>query len=439
MSLARFAYWLIEVAELPHEVTDGCCRVKIPEDAAAELSGRQAFAFCLDDCPSGKGEASCSRLTAEEPFFQWLCRRAASLREGSFGAIDARPCHDPRSVYELTARLFPRYRVEGGRVHLSGCTLEDRPFLRLTYPARDNAAEITHYYFAPDGTPVDCETRQALGLMDVCDAHPSPSQQADSQVDLLIAAGRRIVESHALGPAATEAPSADPPLATTVVWVKHAQGKLQFTIAEESVQIGFEGWARAFEPPPFVCPYTGIQSHHLAACDDGRISAAEAIEKCAQTGRRVLATELVTCSVTNKRVLPQCTRPCPVTGKPALADQFEGCSLCHQQVSRAAIAGAVCEGCRNLAITRADDPRVAWFLGEYPRLGRWGHWKLSETASQFIVTGTRLVGRILIVFDKETLAPQYAATCGRFRKAWLELDQTEQQDLFGENAKEKPE
>jgi hypothetical protein len=45
----------------------------------------------------------------------------------------------------------------------------------------------------------------------------------------------------------------------------------------------------------------------------------------------------------------------------------------------------------------------------------------------------------LIVFDKETLVPQYAATRGRFRKAWLTLDPTEQQDLFGENAKEKPE
>lgn len=452
--VARFALWLVEDLNLPHERNDGVCRVTIPEDQTDQLDGRHSVAFCVDHLPPaeghpeagtrqpdfpGAGSRPCDRLTVDDSFFQWLARRVRTLHEQSAGALDSRPCHDPRGVYELTERLFSRYRVDGGSVHLSGCTLEDRPFLRLTYPARDDAAEVRHLYFTPDGTPVDADSRESLGLADLCHAAPPQHHPADSQVELLVAAGRRVIESHVRVTEALQIGASDQPLAATIVWVKRAAGKLQFTMAEESADVAFDGWARTLEPPPYVCPHTGTRSYHLAATDDGRIAAAEAIEPCAQSGRRVLSMELVTCSVTGKRVLPQFTRTCPVTGKPALAEEFDECSQCHQRVSRAALSGGVCEGCRSLAPAHRDDPRVVWFLGEFERLGQWGRWKLSETASHFIVMGSRLFGRILIVFDKETLAPQYAATRGRFRTAWLPLDPTEQQDLFGERAMERPE
>jgi hypothetical protein len=221
--------------------------------------------------------------------------------------------------------------------------------------------------------------------------------------------------------------------------VKRAIGKLQFTIGDQSADVGFEGWARTLEAPPFVCPHSGIQSYHIAATDDGRIAAAEAIQTCAQSGRRVLMGELVTCSVTGRRVLPEFTRTCPISGSPALMDEFVACTRCRQSVSRVVVKSGLCEGCRNLVRVTSDDPRLVWILSEYPRLEQWKRWRLSETAAWYHAVGKRLWGEVLIVFDKDTLAPRYAATRSRLRKSWLEFDPTEQQEFFGGRAMEKPE
>jgi hypothetical protein len=289
---------------------------------------------------------------------------------------------------------------------------------------------VVHLFYAPDGTPVDAAMRGSLGLTSICIRKTPPLPSARSQEDLLIAAGKRDVQSFAGAKGTLEIDPSAEPLAVALVWVKQATGRLQFTIGDHSALLPFHGWAAALSPPPFVCPHSGNPTYHIAATDDGRIVAAEAIETCARSGRRVLTSELSTCSVTGQRVLPQFTRPCPISGQRALEDQFGVCGRCRQQVTRVVMRRGVCAGCRSLAAVAADDPRVIWLVSEYPRLGRWKRWKLSETAAFFIAQGATLWRQLLLVMDKETLAPLYAAARGRLRKAWYPLDPTEHQELF---------
>ena len=48
----------------------------------------------------------------------------------------------PESVRDVSQRLFEQYSIENGSVHLSGCTLEDRAILRVTYVARESDAAV---------------------------------------------------------------------------------------------------------------------------------------------------------------------------------------------------------------------------------------------------------------------------------------------------------
>ena len=452
--LPRFACWLIEQLGLPHEVHEGRCRVGLPDDQVTELGGNAAVSFSLDghtsasdpgvaanqhgsgdaaEPPTGPQEVASIQLSTGDPFFRWLCDE--SRERGP--AIHARPCGDPLSVYELTEPLFQRYRVDGGSVHLSGCALEDRPFMRLSYASPDDDRQVVQLFFTADGIPADTSTRDELGLAEVCTTRGSQSHADESQVQLLFAASRRCVQHLTSASDSIDFGVAGEPIAATLLWVKRAIGKLQFTIGDQSIDVGFEGWARTLEAPPFVCPHSGIASYHIAATDDGRIAAAEAIETCSRSGERVLASELITCSVTGERVLSRLTRKCPVSGKPALKEEFSACSRCRQQVSRAVLKGGLCQGCRSLSGVTSDDPRLVWILSEFPRLEQWKRWRLSETADLYYAAGRKLWGELLIVFEKETLAPRYAATRGRFRKSWLELDPTHEQELFGERAMEK--
>ena len=68
--------------------------------------------------------------------------------------MQATAARQPTSVHELTAQLFAPYDIAGGHIHLSGCSLEDRPFLRLTFlnpPSPSGAPQIVHCFGTSDG------------------------------------------------------------------------------------------------------------------------------------------------------------------------------------------------------------------------------------------------------------------------------------------------
>jgi hypothetical protein len=206
-------------------------------------------------------------------------------------------------------------------------------------------------------------------------------------------------------------------VATTLIWCKRAAGKLRFTIGSQGVDLAFDDWARTLSPPPLVTD-SGRHSYHIAATDDGRITAAEEIETCAVSGRRVLAAELLTCDVTGKRALAEYFSDCPVTGEKLLTAELVVCPECRQQVSPHAVEQGRCTACRLREPVSKTDPRLARLFDEHRALERWRNWSLSETATVYDLTAAGLVKRLLLVVDKRSLEVLHLASGTRFSGRW---------------------
>jgi len=411
--IADFVRWALAQLELTWDETEGRGRLPLDEADRADFDGQSELRLAFDTLTS---DSSAEPIDPNSRFGSWLFKRLRAAGP----AVHVRPGEQPTAVNDVASRLFTAYRVEGGQVHLGGCQLADKAFLRMSYAADDGGRPcVRHIFVSHDGATVPDELANELGLLEVEPILKFPPRIETPALEALIAAGRRI--------AAKSSSSRDPsaitiePLALAVVWVKHASGKLQFTVGETTVETPFSGWARTVEAPPYVAAYSGASSFHLAATDDGRIDAFDEIASCEHSGRRVIAAELVECSVTGKSVLEEFTDLCPVSGNYALIDQFGTCSLCRQRVSKGTLDEQICSACREMSKIKKDDPRLVWILGEHPGLDRWSRWRLAETADVYIAQGERLLKRLLVVIDKETLAVRQLATSGRFSANWVPL------------------
>ena len=145
-----------------------------------------------------------------------------------------------------------------------------------------------------------------LRLIDLAE----PPARFTADIDRIAACGKRLIEERL--PATMHGVATEIEVGKlTVVWCKYVEGKLRFTIGEASIDVPFAGWTCRLRPPQIVCPFTGAITYHLAATEDGRIAAAERIEICHESGRRLLATEMVTCSVTGHRATAGIDRRLP--------------------------------------------------------------------------------------------------------------------------------
>jgi hypothetical protein len=309
------------------------------------------------------------------------------------GLKHAAPVDQPRSVSEIAARLFPAYTVDGGSVHLAGCRLDDRLFLRLEFTRESEPVTL---FVDMQGNRVDQATEDELGLRDL-KSLARPALRLDAglvgHIDAAVQSGR------------CKCPAEDgyELVSTTAVWCKRAIGRLRFEIGDLSADLPFDEWARTLKPPPFVCPATGSKTYHLSTTDDGRIVDAGRLEHCAETGQLTVDEELVTCSSTGLRVAADQADVCPVSGEPVLARAMVSCRICHQQVSASAVKKGVCAACRQLRPVRKADPRLAQVLDEHPKLDRFGHWRISETADAYILSARRWLDRLVVVVDKDSL------------------------------------
>ncbi len=318
------------------------------------------------------------------------------------------PADQPHSVHQIADRLFPAYTVDNGCVHLAGCTLEDRLFIRLEFR---HAGQPLQVYVDADAAPVPSELVEALGMTELCEL-PRPPGPFEPDVERLIRAASRL--------AAQQCSPGGPPqlLAAAALWCKFAEGKLRFEVGPCSVDLPFADWSRTLRPPPFHCPHTSLSTFHLAATDDGRMVAAQRIEVCEETGRRVLTTDLQTCSATGCRALPELIHTCPVTGQRVLKKVMVACVTCQQAVSPNAIRQGQCAACRALRPVAKADPRMARLLDEHPPLDRWRSWKISETSTVYILAATGWFNRLLVVADKDSLELKVVATGNRFSAGW---------------------
>lgn len=417
---AQFVRWVLAELQIPVECDERDAVVIVPEADRAEFGGQQRLRLPL----SGAAAAGQESLAWDSRFGRWL--RARLDRAGA--AVHSRPRVQPMAVSEIAATLFPAYLVDNGQLHLAGCQLTDHPFLRLSFAGDEQGDAIRHVFVAPDGSSVADQLVDKLGLNDLTPIAKSPPRINLAQIKSLSASGRRI--------AAKQSTSRDPlattvePLAVSVLWVRHVEGRLQFTIGRATASLPFSSWAKLLNPPPYVGRHSGQKTYHLAATDDGRIDAADQVAVCQQSGRRVMRDELVECSVSGKHVLADFTELCPVSRQPALRHEFAVCKSCLQRVSKVVLTEEACAACRTLAKVSKDEPRLAWILGEHPGLDRWSNWQLSETANVYIVHASRLLKRLLAVIDKESFSVSRLATAPRLGSTWVDVPDAARAELL---------
>ncbi len=371
------------------------------------------------------------------------------------------PHAQPTSVHEVADRLFPAYTIDGGRVHLAGCTLDDRLFLKVTV----NCSHGSIGFFLDSAAHrLDDSVARRLGLEDTCQLE-KPPQPAEAEIARLAELAERMVKDefgdapsgnvsspNVLNPdvlnpdvlnpdvlnpdvlnpdVLNTAEQARPQVELAALWCKYARGKLRFTIGERSADLPFSDWAAMLVPPPFVCPYTGTKTFHLGATSDGRIVAAEQIETCVQSGRRLLLADLVTCSASGKLVSRELAEVCPVTDEDVLCEEMVECESCRQKVSPQSVASNRCRACRQPRRLAKDDPRWARLQDAHPHARRWRRWNVSETASVLIFNGSGLVKQILLVLDKDTLEPKHLAIGNRLSPTWKTVEADRLAEVLG--------
>jgi len=444
--VADFLCWAmtqLQLEKLPPEPAGGkpdptrgatldIVRLRLPEADRAYFDGQSELKIGFSTT-----DPQLESATLESRLGRWLMEKLHAAGP----AVPARPRKQPQAVQDISATLFSAYQVEGGQLHLGGCQLTDYPFLRLSFPAPSGlpstaaltaaegsatsemslaaptqATDIWHLFVGPDGSSVPNQMVRDLGLLDLEPIDDLPPRIEETALDALITAGRRMMAQgiHRRDPAACTTQ----PIAITVIWVKHAEGHLRFTIDEVSTTVAFSDWAKLLKPPPYMCEHSGASTFHLAATDDGRIDAWDQIGRCQRSGQRVLKQDLLQCSVTGQQVLGRFTEICPVSGKPCLKDEFSICANCQQRVSKAVLENNLCAACRALSRLPKDDPRLVWLLGEHPGLNRWKHWKLAETGHVYIAEARGFFKRLLVVADKRSLVVRYLATSGTLFRDW---------------------
>jgi hypothetical protein len=368
-------------------------------------------------------------LAADSP----LGERLLSCLKKLGPVVHAAPCGQPISVHELAPHLFAPYRVEGGSVRLSGCSLDDQPLVRYTYrvwsEGDGECSQLVHIYASAQQQPIENSLLAALHGGELAPIVGRPLRVSAGELTAWLAHGERQAMVR-------NADRRVDFLLATVIWCKRAIGKLLFELGDSSAERAFDLWAQELVdgvalPPPFRCPATGRESYHVVATDDGRITVAEAIARCEHSGGRVLDSQLVTCAVTGRRVLSEFARICSVTGERVLAGELVTCTQCRQQVSPRAVAGGLCLACRSLQRVTPDDPRLARILGEYPKLDGWSRWQLAESASVYVLTSHSLFRRLLLVLDKESLEAIRVAAGFRLTREWPEVPSEQWVEVLG--------
>ena len=344
----------------------------------------------------------------------WLCQRA----QLQSGALLARPATQPEAVHEISPRLFEAYQVDGGQTHLAGCRMKEVPFVRVTTGA-DESGEVTHRFYTAELEPVEESLVEQLGLDQLVPQGSHP--MLVSRVEVQQLAERATASQEGL-------------LAVTVVLAKRAEGAVQFDIDEQCAQVTFSDWTRQLKAPPFHCAASGRDTYHLAALDDGRIVAAEAIGVCEHSDTRLLESDLVVCATTGKRVDPALTSHCKVSDTVSLAEELVNCPTCGESVSRGVMDQGCCAACRELPVVRSGDPLVAGLLEQYPLLKKYGKLRAGERGGVLRLMAHGWWRRLLLAVPAGKNTPTHVAMRQGLAGQWETVPEGEWPQVLGELA-----
>jgi hypothetical protein len=310
----------------------------------------------------------------------WLrLARKIQAQHGS-GVWEGQPNHEPNTVREVATPLLAPFQVREGHVSLAGCTLEDRPSLRIgVVESRHGEASVRFSYFGPDGSAIDDRSLDQKGLNQVHTVAKRLRQTDHASIDRWMQAVEPQLE-------VAGAPALDI-VDVSVLWSRWAAGKIvvQFTQGP-SVSIPFAGWARDYvagrlAAPMFRCPASGLTSYEVISLDDGTVTVPNAIGKCAISGRERLLTDLDTCQLTHQLVSRELLQRCASTGQWVLADKLTTCQWCERKSSPEMIVDQRCQNCRAENRLASDDVRLKPFLAVHQdavaklgKLSRWQGW-----------------------------------------------------------------
>ncbi|TWT96803.1 hypothetical protein Pla108_25770 [Botrimarina colliarenosi] len=337
------------------------------------------------------------------------------------GVTHARPVSQPTAVHDLSARLFSAYQLDGGQAHLAGCHFDDVPLVRLTWIklADDGSQQVTHRFFDELGAPVDWGKVQRLGVDRIAPIGEPAPRIDEARLDRMTDSAKRAAGGEA-----------DPPALVTIVWAKRAWGRLRFEFGDKSIDAPFDGWAQTLTAPAVVCPQTGVETFHLATDSEGEIAAAEELATCCVSGERRVRSRLGQCVATGQWADAEHLSDCPITAASVLTTKRVRCRLCDQQVSPTACPEGVCTACRNKERVGQGDPRLQRLFEKYPKMRRWGGWRVAETDAALLVEASRLLRSVQWTFDKATLELLHAVATPRLASSWRPLDREQRERLL---------
>ena len=423
----QFAMWALATLGIQVSTEDGhLYQFEVPESERDYFNGRGQVVFSASGEQPDTTFADVQKLTSQAEFIGQLAGRLQA--EGRW--VHAMPTHQPASVRSLTPKLFESFFVEKGTVRLAGCSLEDRPILRLTFRhsgMQAGSGKLVHTYIDLEGVVFTADRVQQLGLEELRPWDQKPPQLDDHQVSHFESLVRTKPPSNGVGWEL---------LVATITWCKFATGKLALVVGEHSVDVPFSGWAKMLadghtQPGPYRCPISGEQTYRVTAIDDGRIVNTLAVVQCDQSGQRTISDDLVTCPVTGRRALHSFFEVCPVSGERVLAVALAPCPVCQPRVNPQVIKGNACLACRSMRSVRKEDPRMARLLDEYPGLDHWRKWKLFESSRVYILQTAGLARSLLLVFDKESMEPYRVAMAGRFSSTWADVSDLQRDEILG--------
>jgi len=428
-SLQRFVLWALDSLELCVKENGGkVFQLELPDSLRDEFNGAASVRFSFET-QSSNGELNQEdiplEVTPKSQLFDWITSR---LREAQ-SIPHSVPRERADNVHDITPVLYAAYQVDGGRVQLAGCTLEDEPFLRLTFRAADQSGDkLMHVYVDRHDEVIHEDLAHSLHLDDVVVPKRRLREWNDLATDTFVEEAKLIAVG-SLSEKDTEL------IAESFVWCKRAHGKLVFSIGDSSVELAFSGWAQRLasgeeSPPPYTCELSGLQSYHLAATDDGRITVVDAIEQCSESGARTLATDLQTCEVTKRKALAEFFEACPVSGQTLVRSALVCCTTCQQNVSPNAILRGRCEACRSVKSIGKDEPRIARVLDEFPGLDRWRNWRISETSTAYVLVAKSLLKRLLVVVKRDSLEVLRLAEGSRFNGNWVDIPEAFREEML---------
>lgn len=353
------------------------------------------------------------------PFVRQACRLSVG---GEVRVVrEAAPHDEPHSIHEIAGALLRPYQVREGHVALAGCTLEERPTLRLDFVAGEGAAGDCRVaggdgyrsaYFGPDGGAFELAALERLGLQRVEPVETRLRRSDEASIDRWIAAVWQSERETLVD--------------VWVLWNTWAAGKIlvQFD-AGESTTIPFAGWARDFAlgrqvPPPLRCEESGCESYQVVRLEDGTITVAEALSRCGKSGREVLRNRLVRCEVSGLQIAPEEAERCAVSGRTADRSFLEACACCGRMVVPGVLQGGMCDACRDLGLLSASDvEQIEGHFGEVRQwLGKPSGWRGWSRDGLAVVQAQTLTGLRRCVLDLGESRVIRRGQRGRWSRQW---------------------